>query len=378
VRWSWTNGVESTKVETRDSQFIVPSELTNNSGNFADVNVNPDQALRLSAVWACVNLLSNTVSTLPLKAYRPGGAEFNPVLLDSPAAGWTLPDWLEAIMRSLLLRGNLYGFVTARSGPRMSPSQVELVDPDLVSVNVSPSGEVTYRFRGREVDPSDLWHVRAFRYPGSPLGLSPIQYASEVVGLGLSTRRFGQAYFSDGATPTGVLKVGQPVSQEMLNLTRAYLDRATHGRRQPLVVSGDASWTPLSISPEQSQFIDAMRFNVTEVARIFGVPAAMVDGQSEDSNTYANLEGRSLHFLQYSLNPWLIRLENAISSLLPGGAFVKFTTAALLKSTTRERYDSYEVALRAGFLTLDEVRELEDRPSLEPGQLRLIPEAGVS
>jgi HK97 family phage portal protein len=365
-------GLFSRKVETRQ-QFIVPSELTGSSGNFADVNVNADQALRLSAVWACVNLLSNTVSTLPVKAHRPGGAEFSPVLLDSPAAGWTLTDWLEAVMRSLLLRGNCYGFITARSGPRMSPSQVELVDPDLVSVNVSPEGAVTYRFRGQLVDPSDLWHVRAFRYPGSPLGLSPIQYAAECIGLGLSTRRFGQSYFSDGAMPTGILKIGQPASQDMVDLTRAYLDRATHGRRQPLIVSGEAAWTQLSVSPEQSQFIDAMRFNVTEVARVFGVPAAMVDGQSEDSNTYANLEGRSLHFLQYSLNPWLIRLENAISALLPGGAYVKFTTAALLKSTTKERYESYDIALRAKFRTIDEVRELEDLPPLTPVQLQLLP-----
>jgi HK97 family phage portal protein len=138
-------------------------------------------------------------------------------------------------------------------------------------------------------------------------------------------------------------------------------------------VSGDLSWTQLSVSPEQSQFIDAMRFNVTEIARIFGVPAAMVDGQSEDSNTYANLEGRSLHFLQYSLTPWLIRLENAISALLPRGSYVKFVTAGLLKTTTKERFEAHEIALRAGFETLDEVRELEDRPPLTPVQLQLLP-----
>jgi HK97 family phage portal protein len=211
-------GLFSRKVETRQD-FIVPSELTG-SGNFADVNVNSDQALRLSAVWSCINLLANTISTLPLKAYRRDGTEFDPPLLSEPAAGWTLPDWLEAIMRSLLLKGNLFGAVTARSGPRLSASQVELLDPDQVSVTVSPDGVVMYRFRGREVDPSDLLHIRAYRYPGSPLGLSPVQHAAECIGLGLSTRRFGQAYFSDGAMPTGVLKIGQPASQGQIDLAR--------------------------------------------------------------------------------------------------------------------------------------------------------------
>lgn len=362
-------GLFSRKTETRQ-QFIVPSELTG-SGNFADVQVNPDQALRLSAVWACVNLLTNTISTLPLKAHRRDGEEFDPPLLSSPAAGWSLPDWLEAIMRSLLLRGNAYGFITARSGPRLTPTQVELVDPDLMSVTVTPEGAITYRFRGQLVDPSDLWHVRAYRYPGSPLGLAPVTYASESIGLGLSTRRFGQAYFSDGATPTGVLTIPQTASTEMIDLARAKLTNETHGRRQPLIVSGEISWTALSVNPEESQFIDSMRFNVTEIARIFGVPAAMIDGQSEDSNTYANLEGRSLHFLQYSLTPWLVRLENAISSLLPRGSFVKFTTGGLLKTTTKERYEAYQIALAAGFRTIPEIRELEDLPPLEPVQLQL-------
>jgi HK97 family phage portal protein len=360
-------GLFRRKVETRDSQFIVPSELIG-AGNFADVRVNPDQALRLSAVWSCVNLLSNTISTLPLKAHRRDGEEFTPPLLASPAAGWTLSDWLEAIMRSLLLRGNAYGFVTARSGPRLSPTQVELVDPDLVSVTVEPNGEVSYRFRGQAVDPADLWHIRAYRYPGSPLGLAPVTYASESIGLGLSTRRFGQAFFTDGAMPTGVLTIPQQANQDMVDLVKNKLLSVTHGKREPLIVSGDTTWTQLSVAPEQSQFLDSMRFNVTEICRIFGVPAAMVDGQSEDSNTYANLEGRSLHFLHYSLTPWLVRLENAISDLLPRGSFVKFTTGGLLKATTKERYDAYAVALDAGFRTVAEIRELEDLPPLEGEQ----------
>jgi HK97 family phage portal protein len=370
-------GLFRRKIETRDSQFIVPSELTQ-GGNFADVRVNPDQALRLSAVWSCVNLLSNTISTLPLKAHRRDGEEFTPPLLASPAAGWTLSDWLEAIMRSLLLRGNAYGFVTARSGPRLSPTQVELVDPDLVSVTVEPNGEVSYRFRGQAVDPADLWHVRAYRYPGSPLGLAPVTYAAESIGLGLSTRRFGQAFFTDGAMPTGVLTIPQQTHQDFVDEIKHRIKAGHRGNRDLLVVSGDVTWTSLSVSPNESQFLDSMRFNVTEICRIFGVPAAMVDGQSEDSNTYANLEGRSLHFLQYSLTPWLVRLENAISDLLPRGSFVKFTTGALLKTTTKERFEAHKIALDAGFETVAEVRELEDLPPLEPGQLQLVPREGDS
>lgn len=366
----WPFGKRETRQELTLEDLLRDSSFT---GNFADAaGATPEQALRLSAVWACIHLLANSVATLPLKAYRRDGTEFDPPLLSSPASGWTLPDWLAACMTSMLTAGNIFGLITARSGPSLKPSQVELTNPGLWAVTTSPEGRITWRFRGQERDPADIWHVRAYPYPGNVLGLSPIDYAREVIGLGLSTRRFGQAYFSDGAMPTGILKIGKPVDQLTIDVVRQNLKTATRGRRQPLIVSGDASWTQLSVPPEQSQFVDAMRLNVTEIARVFGIPASMIDGQSEDSNTYANLEGRSLHFLQYSLSPWLIRLENAISALLPRGSYVKFTTGGLLKATTKERYEAYRLGLDGGFLTIPEVRELEDKPPLAPAQLSLL------
>src|SRR6266508_6195028 len=171
-------GLFSKKVETRQD-FIVPSELVG-QGNFADTNpVTPDSALRLSSVWACINLLANTISTLPIDVFRNDEEIPAPPLLASPAAGWTLEQWLWALMQSLLLRGNAFSLITARSGPRLTPSQVEPVNPDNMSVNVEVDGTITYRWKGRLLDPSDVWHVAAFRPAGPPVGLSPISYAAE-------------------------------------------------------------------------------------------------------------------------------------------------------------------------------------------------------
>jgi HK97 family phage portal protein len=355
-------GLFSRKVETRQ-QFIVPSELVS-QGSFADVRVTPDQALRLSAVWACIRLLADTISSLPVDAHRRSGEEFTTPLLSSPAAGWTLPEWVYAVMVSLLLRGNAYGFITARSGPRLTATQVELVNPDLMTTQVNPDGSIIRRYRGQEVDPADLWHVRAFTYPGSPDGLSPIAYAAETIGLGLATRRFGQQFFTEGAMPTGILAIPHTTSMDRVAEAKFKLINATQGKREPLIVSGEITWTPLAVKPEESQFVDSMKFNITEVARIFGVQPELIGAESGDQQTYANIEARSLHFLQFSLAPWLVRLENAISSLLPRGSFVKFNTGGLLRATTKERYESYEIALRAGFRTVEEIRALEDLPPL--------------
>jgi HK97 family phage portal protein len=356
MRWPW-------KVETRQQQFIVPSELTG-SGNFADYDpVTADSALRLSSVWACVNLLANTISTLPLDVFRGDEEIPVPPLLASPAAGWTLEQWLWALMQSLLLRGNSYGLVTARSGPRLTPSQVEPVNPDLMSVNVELDGSVTYRWKGRVLDPSDVWHVAAFRPAGSPVGLSPVAFAAETVGLGLAVQRFGRAFFADGAMPSGILSA-EHITQEGIELARVKLDRATHGRRQPLIVSGggagEVKWQSLSVNPNESQFIDSRKLGVSEIARTFGLPPEMIGGEAGNSLTYTNVESQGMHFAQHSILPWAIRLESAISTLLPRGQTVKFNLDGLRRADTKSRYEAHQIALASGFMTVDEVRELED------------------
>jgi HK97 family phage portal protein len=340
------------KIETRDSQFIDPSEL-NGSGSYADITVTPDTALRLSAVWACIRLLSDTVSTLPLDTFRGDEEIPVPPLLVSPAAGWSLPEWLYMAMVSLLLRGNAYGLITARSGPRLTPAQVELVNPDLLTVNVEANGSVTYRYKGRAIDPGDLWHVKAFCYPGSPVGLSPISYAQETVGLGLATQRYGREFFKSGATPSGILSVNAPMSEELVERTKQKVMAVTHGKREPLIVTsnGDGepvTWTSLSVNPEESQFIESRKLGVAEIARTFGVPPEMIGGEAGNSLTYATVEGRALDFVRYSLTPWIVRLEKAIGDLLPRGQTVKFNVNGLLRGTTLERYQAHEIALASG------------------------------
>jgi len=358
------------KVETR-SDFIVPSELLNQTGDFGHVAVTPESALRLSSVWACVNLLANTISTLPVDVYRNDEEIPVPSLLASPAAGWTLVDWISATMQSLLLRGNAYGLITARSGPRLTPAQVELVGPDNMTVMVDPDGRVSYRFKGRQLDPEDVWHVRAFVTAGSPVGLSPIAYAAETIGLGLATQRFGAQFFREGASPTGILSVDGPMSPDKVELAKDRLTNATRGRREPLVVSGNnaggVKWQSISIAPNESQFVESRRLGVAEIARTFGVPPEMIGGEAGGSLTYATVEGRALDFVKFSLTPWIVRLEKAISDLLPRGQTVKFNVNALLRGTTKERYDAHKVALDAGFMTIGEVRQLEDLPPMPQG-----------
>ena len=335
------------------------------SSTYAAVPVNPSTALQHSAVWACVNLIASSISTMPLYAYRRGDRDPLPDLppiLRAPSAGWSLHDFLYAALQSLLIRGNAYGLIVDRAGAGLLPSQVELLAPERVQPEVN--GRVIWRVDGQEIDPASLWHIKAYTSPGNVLGLSPIAHARQAIGLGLAVERYGGQWFGEGATPSGVLTSDQRItSQQAADLKERWLAR--HQGRRGIAVLGDgARFQPVSISPEESQFLETTRANVATVARYFGVQPELVGGESGGSLTYANVEQRALDFLQFGLAPWLVRLETAISGLLSSTTTVKFNAAALVRTDLLTRYQAHKVGIEAGFLTVNEARELEDRPPL--------------
>jgi HK97 family phage portal protein len=176
---------------------------------YAAMPVNPTTALQHSAVWACVDLIASAISTLPLYAYRRGERDPLPDLppiLRQPSATMNLPDWLYAALQSLLLRGNCYGQIVDRAGAGLLPAQVELLAPDTVQVTTE-QGHLVIRVNGEEVDPASIWHVKAYTSAGNVVGLSPIAYARQAIGLGLAAEKFGAQFFGDSGIPTGIITV---------------------------------------------------------------------------------------------------------------------------------------------------------------------------
>jgi HK97 family phage portal protein len=318
-----------------------------------------------------VQLLADVISTMPVDAYRQGSrdpVEPKPSILVAPAAGTPMHDWLAQVVRSLLLAGNAWGIITSRAGAGLRPAQIELIAAHRIAVQVDTDGTVTHRLDGREVDRDDLWHLRAYPTPGALLGLSPIGYAAQSVGVGLAAEQFGAKFFGDNGTPSGVLTSDQRLTVEQA----AELSERWHAKfgsrrgaeRHTAVLGSGTQWQAVSVPPEESQFLDTQRFTVQQVCRLFGVPPEMLGADSGNSLTYANVEQRSLDFLTYTVGPWLTRLETALTDLVARGTFVKFNSGSLLRTDLKSRYESYEIGLRAGFLTFDEVRQLEDREPL--------------
>jgi HK97 family phage portal protein len=309
-----------------------------------------------------VNLIAGSISTLPLYAYRRGERDPLPDLppiLRQPSATMNLPDWLYAALQSLLLRGNCYGQIVDRAGAGLLPAQCELLAPDRVAVNV-PNGSIEYRVDGQEVDPASIWHVKAFTSAGNVVGLSPIAHARQAVGLGLAAERYGAQWFGESATPSGLLTTDQRIDPKTAEMLKARWNARHRGNRDIAVLGDGARFQAVTISPEESQFLESTRANVATVARYFGVQPELIGAESGGSLTYANVEQRALDFLQFGLAPWLVRLEVALSALCSSTTTVKFNAAALVRTDLLTRYQAHESAIRAGWKLRSEVRELED------------------
>jgi HK97 family phage portal protein len=365
-RWVWS------RVRNREALTLEQLLAEEGQPTAAGEAVTADKALRLSTVWGCIRLLSDSVSTLPLQVFR--GDDRDPIpappLLQAPSADFPeLADWLWAVMASLLTRGNTWGVITARAGAGLRAAQVDLVDPAHVTVSTEGDGRRVIRVGGQEMNPADLFHVRGYPWPGQLEGLSPIAYAREAIGLGLGAEKYGARFFGDAGVPSGYLYSEQRIGDDQAAKLKAVWEKAHKGRRDTAVLGG-VKYQQVSIAPEEAQFIETQKFSVSTICRFFGVPAGMMAGSElAGHEDYSSPEMRSVDFLQYSVRPWLHRIERAVSRLLPSTQTARFNAGAFVRPTLKERYEAHEIALRAGFLTVNEVRELENRPPL-PAQAR--------
>ena len=334
-------------------------------------SVTNESAMRLSAVWACIRLIAGVGSTLPLDVYRSQAGEWvevsTPSVFVQPSTESTLSTWLYQLWSSLLTAGNAYGLVSA-TGANGWPLSVDLIDP----------GAVTWHDEGGEwvtkVDKvavarwplGPLFHVPLFTVAGKPWGMSPVESAKAAIGAGLSAEAFGSSFFNAGGNPNAIIYAESELSAEQAEGIKSAFVKATAGSsREPAVMGAGLRYERVQVSPDEAQFLDAQRFTVEQVARIYGVFPEMIGGATSGSSvTYANREQRAADWLTFGLMPYLIPIEESLSTLVPRPQRVRFNTGALLRADTKTRYETHAIGVTNGFLTVDEARSLEDMPPM--------------
>ena len=353
--------------------------------------VNEQTAMQMTAVYACVRVISEAMASLPLHLYRyndSGGKEKaidHPLyflLHDEPNPEMTSFVFRETMLTSLLLWGNSYSQVI-RNGKGEVVAIYPLM-PNRMNVDRDSNGQLYYEYMVNDTDaptmkrtivrlaPEDVLHVPAMSYDGL-VGYSPIAMAKNAIGLALATEEYGSKFFQNGASPSGVLEhpgVLKDPSKIRESWTQTFGGSVNSGK--VAVLEEGMKYTPISIPPEQAQFLETRKFQIEEIARIFRVPLHMI--ASMEHSTFSNIEQQSLEFVKYTLDPWVSRLESSINRRLltadeKGKYFVKFNLDGLLRGDYQSRMQGYAVARQNGWMSANDIRELEnmDRISEEKG-----------
>lgn len=358
------------------------------SGSVGDSGeaVNDQSALGLSAVWACVNLLSGTIATLPLMVYRPVGGErqvdrANPlyrVLHDSPNFDQTAVDFWEFINASLELWGNAYARIERSAGQVRG---LHPINPALMSVRRLSNGALEYRWteEGKSYVETDrtMLHIRGFG--GNPLGgMSTLHFGRNTFSLARAIDRASGSTFKNGLRPSGVLTFEKWLTPEQRviaenQLVEKFLGAMNAGR--PLILDGGTKWEQLTINPEDAQMLESRGFSVEEICRFFGVPPFMI-GHTEKSTSWGTgLEQQTLGFQKFTLRRRLKRIEQAIMKQLltpeerAQGVVVEFNLEGLLRADSAGRASFYREMTFIGAMTINEVRALENLPPVEGGDV---------
>ena len=359
--------------------------------------VNERSAMQMTAVYSCVRILSEAVAGLPLHLYQytdKGSKEKavdNPLyflLHDEPNTEMTSFVFRETLMTHLLLWGNAYSQII-RNGKGEVVGLYPLM-PDRMTVGRDEKGRLYYEYMVSSDDaktlkdgtvrlsPYDVLHIPGLGFDGL-VGYSPIAMAKNAIGLAIAAEEYGSKFYANGATPSGILEYPGTVKEpdKVRESWNAGFGGSSNAHKIAVLEEG-MKYTPISISPNEAQFLETRKFQINEIARIFRVPPHMV-GDLEKSS-FSNIEQQSLEFVKYTLEPWLVRWEQAMQrSLIPqddkSKYFIKFNVDGLLRGDYQSRMQGYATARQNGWMSANDVRELEnlDRiPAEDGGDLYLI------
>ncbi len=360
--------------------------------------VNERTAMQTTAVYACVRILAEAIASLPLHVYEyqdDGGKKLvhdHPLyylLHDEPNPEMTSFVFRETLMSHLLIWGNAYAQIIRDGAGRVLGLYPLL--PDKMDVQRDDKGNIYYVYsRNSDENPmfkeygniklkaEDVLHIPGLGFDGL-IGYSPIAMAKNAVGMTLACEEYGASFFANGANPGGVLEhpgVLKDPSKVRESWNSVY--RGVNNAHKIAVLEEGMKYQQIGIPPEEAQFLETRKFQINEIARLYRIPPHMVGDL--DKSSFSNIEQQSLEFVKYTLDPWVIRLEQSLqrSLLLPGEKgkyFIKLNVDGLLRGDYQSRMNGYAVGRQNGWFSANDIREMENMnpiPDEEGGNMYLI------
>nr|DAH98287.1 MAG TPA: Portal [Caudoviricetes sp.] len=346
-------------------------------------SVSQTSALSVTAVYSCVRILSEAIAGLPLHTYKcksNGGKEKaidHPlyfILHDEPNPEMTSFVFRETMMSHLLLWGNAYAQIL-RNGKGDVIALYPLA-PNRMTVDRASNGRIYYTYSTSDDDnpklkskgqvylkAEDVLHIPGLGFDGL-VGYSPIAMARNAIGMAMACEEYGAKFFANGASPSGVLEHPSTIKNpDKLRESWNSLFKGSSNSHQIAVLEEGLKYQPISISPNEAQFLETRKFQINEIARIFRIPPHMI-GDLEKSS-FSNIEQQSLEFVKYTLDPWVTRWEQSICRRLfkdseKAEYFVKFNVDGLLRGDYQSRMNGYATGRQNGWLSANDIRELEN------------------
>ena len=343
--------------ETRSSTPIWPTR--------SDVGVGPNQALTLTAVYRSIQIIATPISKMPMQTFRfATGLEVpveNPILVNKPNFLDTKRDFLFQTVVSMALDGNAFWLKSYGSNGQVN--NLTLIPPSAVTIRLV-NGVKHYDYQVNQDTPvatttTDIQHLKLFSRVGYLRGLGPIDSCQQDISAALELRNFAANWFGQAGIPTGILKTDKPIGAEDANeITERW--HAKQSERKVAVLGQGFEWQTVQLNPRDALFTDVQVQQVQAIARLFGIPARLLlTGVDGSSDTYTNLQDENQVFYRHTIMAYTDAISDALSECLPRGTRTEFNFEGLFRADMANRFNMYETAIRAGFMTTEEVRRKE-------------------
>lgn len=350
---------------------------------YAGPSVNADTAMRISTVFSCVTLMATSIAALPRKIYkRRANGSREELRLPGDRFLWDMPNdemlgvsFWENVLAHMMLTGDSFIY-TPRNDLNRVTEMWPLVPTRVEVARDATSGEKYFRVGGEAYDATGVLHIPGFGTDGLR-GLSPIRQNRQALGLTLAAEQFGANFFGNGATLGGILSTDQKLAPNVSDAMAAQWKKAHGGTKNAwkiAVLEGGLKYQTVGVPPADAQYLELRKFQRAEICAIYRVPPHMIGDVERSTSWGTGIEQQNIGFITYTLLPWMKRIEEAVSSrLLNQDRYFRFELSGLLRGSTKERYEAYRMGREGGWLSINDIRRLEDMEPVKDGDDHLQP-----
>lgn len=334
----------------------------------ANIGVTPTEALKLVPVTRCISVIETAMIQIPLVVKRGIEEIPNPTWIDTPDVinNVTQAEFMGQTTVNLATYGNAFWLITR--GQR-GVSNLEVLKNEDVAVYEDAQENIIYSYKGRMVPGDRIKHLKLWSYPGDMMGVGPLQRHKDTLKAAMDLNNYFTRWFDENSIPSGIVSVNMQLPTDSLKeYKKSFM--ASAAQHEPVVLSGGIDYKHIALDPAAAQFLENQKFVSRQISTMFGVPSQYLGMSIENTGmAYSNTNTDRQKLYEDGLQPYIIRIEQALTDLLPRGQKAEFNLTSFLRPEDKVRYDGYKVAIESGFLTVNEIRKFEGLPELSPAEL---------